>query len=86
MLTGFVLVGTAPAKEHEVYSQLQKIKEIVELHLLFGRYNMIATVEAEDFDKLGQIVGDKIRTIPGVLDTMINSSYTLKEEGLKWYC
>jgi len=66
---GFILISTAPAREHEVYSELLKIEEIVELHPLFGEYDLIAKVEAEDFDKLGEIVVDKIRSIPGVADT-----------------
>jgi len=69
MAVGFVLISTAPAKEHDVYSELSKVKEIVELHPLFGEYDLIAKVEADDFNRLGQIVVDKIRSIPGVIDT-----------------
>lgn len=69
MAIGFVLISTAPAKEHDVYNELLKIPEIVELHPLFGEYDLIAKVEAEDFNTLGEIVIDKIRTIPGVIDT-----------------
>jgi DNA-binding Lrp family transcriptional regulator len=66
---GFVLISTAPAKEHEVYSELLRVKGIVELHPLFGEYDLIAKVEAEDFNALGQLVVDKIRAVPGVIDT-----------------
>jgi DNA-binding Lrp family transcriptional regulator len=69
MAIGFILISTAPAKEHEVYNDLLKIKEIVELHPLFGEYDLIAKVEAKDFDSLGQIVVNKIRAIEGVADT-----------------
>jgi len=66
---GFVLVSTAPAKEHEVYNILNELPEIVELHPLFGEYDLIAKIETDDFNRLGQIVVDKVRTIPGVIDT-----------------
>ncbi len=69
MAMGFILISTAPAREHEVYSELLKIEEIVELHPLFGEYDLIAKVEAADFDELGKIVVDKIRAIEGVADT-----------------
>jgi DNA-binding Lrp family transcriptional regulator len=69
MAIGFILISTAPAKEHDVYNALKKIKEIVELHPLFGEYDLIAKLEAKNFNLLGQIVVDKIRTIPGVVDT-----------------
>ena len=45
------------------------MSEIVELHPLFGEYDLIAKVEAKDFNSLGQIVVDKIRSIPGVVET-----------------
>jgi len=66
---GFVLISTAPAKEHEVYNELLKVKEVVELHPLFGEYDLIAKIEASDFNLLGQVVVDNIRSIPGVIDT-----------------
>ncbi|MCD6481537.1 MAG: Lrp/AsnC ligand binding domain-containing protein [Thermoplasmata archaeon] len=69
MPVGFVLISTAPAKEHQVYNELLKIKEIVELHPLFGEYDLIAKVDAKDLEDLGKIVVEKIRSIDGVADT-----------------
>lgn len=69
MPIGFVLISTAPAKEHEVYEELSKIEEIKELHPLFGEYDLIAKIEAKDLDELGKIVVEKIRAIDGVADT-----------------
>lgn len=69
MAIGFVLISAAPAHEHEVYNKLSKVSEIIELLPLFGEYDLIAKIEAEDFEKLGSIVVNKIRTINGVIDT-----------------
>ena len=69
MAVGFILRSTAAAKEHEVYNELLKVKEVVELHPLFGEYDLIAKIEAEDFNLLGQVVVDNDRWIPGVIDT-----------------
>jgi DNA-binding Lrp family transcriptional regulator len=69
LAVGFILISTAPAREHEVYNELLKVKEIVELHPLFGEYDLIAKIEAVDFNQLGQVVVDKVRSIPGVIDT-----------------
>jgi len=66
MSIGFVLINTTPALEHEV---LSNIPQILELYPLFGEYDLIAKIEAEDFNKLGEIVIDKVRSIKGVLDT-----------------
>ena len=69
LAVGFVLISTAPAKEHEVYNELLKVKEVVELHPLFGEFDLIAKIEADDFNLLGLVVVDAIRSIPGVIDT-----------------
>ena len=69
MAIGFVLINAAPAHEHEVYTKLSKVPEIVEVHLLFGEFDLIAKIEAEDFEKLGELVVNKIRSIKGVIDT-----------------
>jgi len=69
MPVGFVLINTTHALEHEVYNKLLKVPEIIELHPLFGEYDLIAKIEAEDFEKLGEVVSDKIRSIKGVIFT-----------------
>ena len=69
MAVGFVLTKAAPAHEHEVYNKLSKVPEIVELHPLFGEYDLIAKIEVENFEKLGSIVVNKIKSIDGVVDT-----------------
>jgi DNA-binding Lrp family transcriptional regulator len=69
MAVGFVLINVATAHEHEVYNKLSKIPQVVELHPLFGEYDLIAKIETNDFEELGTIIVNKIRTIVGVLDT-----------------
>jgi DNA-binding Lrp family transcriptional regulator len=69
MAIGFILINVAPAHEHEIYNKLSKIPQIVELHPLFGEYDLIAKIDANDFEELGTIIVNKIRSITGVLDT-----------------
>ena len=57
------------AREHEVYTRLLKMSQIIELEPLFGEYDLIAKIEAANFEKLGKIVTNKIRSIEGVIDT-----------------
>ena len=69
MAIGFVLINVAPAQEHDVYNKLSKIPQVVELHPLFGEYDLIAKIDANGFEELGTIIVNKIRSITGVLDT-----------------
>ena len=69
MAISFVLISAAPAHEHKVYNKLSKLPHIVELHPLFGKYDPLAKIDAEDFDKIGHVVVKEISSIKGVIDT-----------------
>lgn len=69
MPIGFVFIITEPLHAHEAYNKLLKVEEILELHPLFGEYDLIAKVEVEDFESIGEIVIEKIRSIEGIVDT-----------------
>lgn len=66
---GFVLLKTSPAAERDVYELVKDLEEVVEVHSLFGEYDLILKLQAEDFNSLGKIVVDEIRSIDGVEDT-----------------
>ena len=69
MSIGFVLIKAAPSLEHEVYIKISKVPMIIEIHPLFGEYDLLAKIEAENFEKLGEVVINHIRSLKGVLDT-----------------
>jgi len=69
MVIGFVLISTATGKEKDVFKTLRKVSDILEVYPLFGEYDIIAKIEAKDFNHLGTVVVKKIRSIPGVIDT-----------------
>ena len=69
MEIGFVLIHVSTKRESEVFKKLSKIPEVIEVYPLFGDYDIIAKIEAEDYDSIGEIVIHKIRTIDGILFT-----------------
>ena len=70
MAIGFVLINCTPSREHEVCDKLIKMPEIVELHSLFGaEYDLIAKVEAKEYEQIGEITIEKIRSIKDVINT-----------------
>jgi len=77
MTVGFVLISASPSHEHDVYARLQGSPDISEIYPLFGEYDMIAKVEARNYDNLSQIVLDKIRNVDGVIDTRTLTGVTL---------
>jgi len=69
MAISFVLMHVSPLHETEVFNKLSKLQEIIELHQLFGEYDIIAKIEAKDYESIGKIIINKIRTIDGIVDT-----------------
>jgi DNA-binding Lrp family transcriptional regulator len=69
MAIGFVLMHISSLRENEVFNKLSKIPEVVEVHSLFGEYDLIAKIEAKDYESIAKIIIHKIKTIDGVTDT-----------------
>lgn len=69
MALGYVLISAKSGTERDVYTKLMKCDKILEMHPLFGEYDLIVKVEDEDANKIGKIVVDRIRTIEDVVDT-----------------
>jgi DNA-binding Lrp family transcriptional regulator len=69
MVIGFVLMHVAPLHEYEVFNKLSKLNEVIEVHPLFGEYDLIAKIQAEDYESIGEIIIQKIKTISGIIDT-----------------
>ena len=62
----YVLITTATGKESSVIDSIRHLPELSEAHQLFGQYDIIARMETEDYDKLCDVVLQKIRSVPGV--------------------
>ncbi|MCA1813055.1 MAG: Lrp/AsnC ligand binding domain-containing protein [Halobacteriales archaeon] len=75
MRVGFVLIEVAPHHEQKVYEALRKVKEIEELHGLFGEWDMLCKIVADDLEAVSEIVVRRIRSQEGVIrtDTLIGA-------------
>jgi DNA-binding Lrp family transcriptional regulator len=69
MATGFALISISPLREKEVFEKVNGVDEVVEVHPLFGEYDILLKINTEDIDSIGQVVINKIRSIKGVTDT-----------------
>lgn len=67
--TGFALLSISPLHEKEVYEALKNIPEIVEVHPIFGEFDILLKIECLDIDSIGGVVIKKIRSIQGIMDT-----------------
>jgi DNA-binding Lrp family transcriptional regulator len=69
MIYGFVMVQCETGQEQEVYKKLLGYDFIEEVHPLFGEYDFIMRVKADDPNALAHNIIENVRNIPGVHDT-----------------
>ncbi len=66
----FVLIETAVGKTKEVVSILNKIEDLKSVDTVTGPYDIIAVLEAEDLNKIGDLITGKIHAIEGISRTV----------------
>ena len=66
----FLLIETAVGKTKEVVSNLNKIEGLKSVDTVTGPYDIIAVIEAEDLNKIGDLITDKIHAIEDISRTV----------------
>jgi len=73
MVTAFILVKVGTGEQlnfaKSAKEEISKIEGVVKVYGVFGRYDLLAQVEASSLEELSRIIMDKIRAISGVLST-----------------
>jgi len=65
-LITYILLVTKIGEEHNVVRDLEGIKEVTEVHTVYGEFDVIARVEHEDMRTLDTVV-TKLRQIESIL-------------------
>lgn len=69
MVTGLVLVRLAAGREKSTLKSLKEIQGVAHVSAVYGRWDLVVDVEAEDLPTMARVVVDKIRATPGVGST-----------------
>jgi DNA-binding Lrp family transcriptional regulator len=68
--TAFVLIETAVGRTKEVVSILKKTKGVKSVNTVTGPYDIIALIEAENLNEIGDLITGKIHEISGISRTV----------------
>jgi len=66
----FVLIETAVGKSKGVVAALSKLKGVNSVDSVTGPYDIIAVIEGETLNDIGDLVTDKIHPIAGISRTV----------------
>lgn len=69
MAIGFVLMTTQPGQEIAVRQALDGIDLVTDHWMLFGQYDLIARVQADEEFALTRCIVEEIRQLPGIQET-----------------
>ncbi len=66
----FVLMETAVGKTRDVEAALKQLKGVKSVDSVTGPYDIIAIIEGENLNDIGDLVTAKIHPIPGISRTV----------------
>ena len=69
MPTAFVTINSESGFMDSVLKELKIIKGVIEAYKVYGVFDIVAKVEAENMTKLNEIVTENIRVLNKVLST-----------------
>ncbi len=69
MVTGLVLVRLQAGKEKQALAKIKEIKGVSHVSAVYGRWDLVVDVEADDLPTMTRVVIEKLRSIPGVFGT-----------------
>jgi DNA-binding Lrp family transcriptional regulator len=69
-MKAYIMIHVRPGSVPEVLRNLRRLDGILEAHMTFGPYDVVAVSEAADINHMGKMVAAEIQPIPGVIDTL----------------
>jgi DNA-binding Lrp family transcriptional regulator len=86
--TAFILVSfeqQSPGQQisptqRDVAKEIAKLKEVQEVHIISGDWDILAKVKAKDVDMVGKLVLDRVRLIKGVKRTLTCMVFETEKE------
>lgn len=68
--TAYVLISVKAGSARDVYNKLQKLENTQRVDAITGPYDIIATIQGSDFNKIGTQVIDTVQNIEGVTNSI----------------
>ncbi|MBM3291142.1 Lrp/AsnC family transcriptional regulator, partial [Candidatus Bathyarchaeota archaeon] len=75
MMKAYILLNTELGMEPEVIKNLNSVKEIKSCFSLYGIYDILVEVEADNMDKVKEVVFNNIRRVEYVKSTITLITY-----------
>ncbi|HUT80427.1 MAG TPA: Lrp/AsnC family transcriptional regulator [Candidatus Bathyarchaeia archaeon] len=84
-VTAFVFIEysyQADVSQRVLAEQIAHIKNVYEVHLISGEWDLLVKIRGETLEKIGQMVLDEIRALKGVSKTITCPSFANVKNGI----
>ena len=76
----FMGINVEPGSAEEVTVNLTNIDEVLEIHEMHGRFDLLLKIRAKDLNQMREIVVNKIRKLPNIIETELMTVLKSRKE------
>ena len=76
----FMGINITPGSADQIASDLLKIEEVLEMHEMHGKFDLLVKIRAKDLNQMREIVANKICKIPHILESELMTVLKTKKE------
>ena len=76
----FIGINIRPGLADQITGGLSNLEEVLELHEMHGRFDLFAKIRAKDLNHIRDIIENKIRVLPNILETELMTVLKTKKE------
>jgi Lrp/AsnC family transcriptional regulator for asnA, asnC and gidA len=76
----FIGINIRPGFADQITEGLSNLEEVLEIHEMHGRFDLFVKVRAKDLNHMRDIVVNKIRKLPNILETELMTVLKTKKE------
>lgn len=76
----FMGINIEPGFAEEITDDLSKVEEVLEIHEIHGRFDLLLKVRAKNLEQMRDIVVNKIRILPHIIETELMTVLKSRKE------
>lgn len=69
-MKAIILVKFTSLETREAYHHLKRLKPVFESYMVYGRFDAVAFIQANNLEEIRHILLTQIQSIPGIVETM----------------
>jgi Lrp/AsnC family transcriptional regulator for asnA, asnC and gidA len=76
----FIGINVEPGFADEAIYELSSLEEVLEVHEMHGTFDLLLKIRAKDLDQMREVVENKIRKLPRILETELMTVLKTRKE------